>query len=124
MANEIRLTYPSGYTLYASVFNIAGQVYYIAGDTFENWGTGLRAADDYDIALAEVGTASGAYRGTFPVIDANIYITQIYLQKGANPANQPTDKLITGWLMDWDGLAERTLSVQSRPQIIHEYYGT
>lgn len=124
MANEIRVTYPSGDTLYACVFSMAGQVYYIVGDTFEDWGTAGRGADDYDIAITEVGTKSGAYRGTFPVIDAGLYVTQIYLQAGANPADQPTDKLVSASIMDWDGLAERTLSIQSRPQIIHEYYGT
>ncbi len=40
MANEIHANYASGNTLYAVVRNAAGDLWFVAGQAFEFWGTG------------------------------------------------------------------------------------
>ena len=45
MANEIHVNYTSGNTLYAVVRNAAGDVWHVAGQATEAWGTVGRAAD-------------------------------------------------------------------------------
>ncbi len=89
MPNEIQADYVSGNTLYSIVRNSAGQVWYVAGQVFEDWGTDSRDADDYDISLTDKDGCR--YVGDF---DSNIssgrYSIQIFLQAGANPADGDT----------------------------------
>ena len=98
MANEIHIDYASGNTVYAVVRNGAGQVWYPAGQAFEDWGTGGHDADSYDISLADKN--GDRYVGDF---DANIpaghYTIQAFLQAGANPAD--TDDLVGGDEIIW-----------------------
>ncbi len=105
MANEIHVDYTSGSTLYAVVRNGAGEVWYVGGQVFESWGTGGRAANDYDISLTDKG--GNRYVGNF---DANIaagrYSVQVFLQAGANPADG--DNLVGGGEIVWSGVGEVT----------------
>ena len=107
MANEIRATYDSGQTLYALIFNAAGQVWLVGPS---NWTAYIAAnVGDYDIPLSEIATNSGQYRGTFPAAAAGVYSVVLFLQAGGSPAS--TDERIgdTG-VMHWDGSAEITIS--------------
>lgn len=105
MANEIHVDYTSGNTLYAVVRNEAGEVWYAGGQVFESWGTGGRAANDYDISLTDKG--GNRYVGNF---DGNIaagrYSVQVFLQAGANPAD--SDNLVGGDEIVWSGVGEVT----------------
>lgn len=119
MANEIRASYPTGATIYACVFNAAGLVWYVVGAVFEAWGTAGRDADDYDIAVPEINAPTGAYRGTFDTnIAAGTYTTQVYLQAGGAPADQPTDSLLFGAQIQWSGSAEMTVADQILAEIV------
>jgi len=105
MANEIHANYASGNDLYVVVRNIAGDVWYIAGQTFETWGTGGRTAEDYDISLTDKG--GSRYVGDF---DSNIpggrYFMQVFIQAGANPADG--DALIASDEIVWSGTGKVT----------------
>lgn len=105
MANEIHVDYTSGNTLYAVVRNTAGEVWYAGGQVFESWGTGSRAADDYDISLAD--KSGNRYVGSFDSnIPAGRYSIQIFSQAGANPAD--SDNLVGGGEIIWSGVGEVT----------------
>ena len=126
MANEIHVNYTSGNTLYAVVRNAVGNVWYLAGQVFESWGTGGRIANDYDISLTD---KSGCrYVGSF---DTNIpmgrYSIQIFLQAGANPADG--DTFIASEEIVWSGTgtvtADKLLAnkaVQNKPSGQIKYY--
>ncbi len=105
MANEIHVDYASGNTLYAVVRNIAGGIWYIAGQIFESWGATGRTADDYDISLTD--KSGSRYVGNF---DANIpagrYSVQVFLQAGANPADG--DTLVVSDEIVWSGTGRVT----------------
>ncbi|OHB77101.1 MAG: hypothetical protein A2Z25_11860 [Planctomycetes bacterium RBG_16_55_9] len=89
MANEIHANYAPGNTLYAVVRNPAGDVWHVAAQTFEVWGTGGRNADDYDLSL--VDKSGSRYIGSFDTnIPAGRYSVQVFLQAGANPADGDT----------------------------------
>lgn len=126
MANEIQVNYASGNTLYAVIRNTAGNVWYVAGQTFEVWGTGGRTANDYDISLTD--KSGSRYVGSF---DANIpagrYSIQVFLQAGANPADG--DTFTAGKEIVWSGTgtvtAEKLLAnkaVQDKPSGQIKYY--
>ena len=126
MANEIHVNYASGNTLYAVVRNGAGNVWYIAGQVFEVWGTGGRTADDYDISLTD--KSGDLYVGSFDTnIQVGRYSVQVFLQAGANPAN--SDTFVAGEEIVWSGTgavtAEKLLAnkaVQSKSSSQIEYY--
>ena len=126
MSNEIHINYTSGNTLYAVVRNAAGDVWYVAGQAFEVWGTGGRTADDYDISLTD--KSGGLYVGSFNTnIQAGRYSVQVFLQAGANPADG--DTFIIGEEIVWSGAgaitAEKLLAnkaVQSKPSGQIKYY--
>jgi len=100
MANEIQVDYASGSTLYAVVRNVAGEVWYIAGQAFEAWGTAGRTADHYDISLTD--KSGSRYVGHFDTnIPAGRYYIQTFLQAGANPADG--DTLLTSETIVWSG---------------------
>jgi hypothetical protein len=105
MANEIHADYASGNTLYAVIRNNSGEVWYIAGEAFETWGTDSRDADDYDISLIDKG--GSRYVGN---IDTNIpagrYCVQIFLQAGAGPDDG--DSLIESSENFWSGTGKIT----------------
>jgi len=126
MANEIQVDYASGNTLYAVARNTAGNVWYVAGQAFEAWGTAGHTADDYDISLTD--KSGSRYVGD---LDSNVpagrYSVQTFLQAGANPANG--DTLIAGEEIVWSGtgritadkmLANRAVQAKSTGQI--KYY--
>jgi hypothetical protein len=126
MANEIHVNYASGNTLYAVIRNIAGAVWYMAGQVFEAWGTGGRTANDYDITLAD--KAGSRYVGDF---DANIpagrYSVQVFLQAGANPAD--SDTFVSGYEIVWSGTGKVTTdkllankAIQNKVTGTIEYY--
>ena len=105
MANEIHADYASGQTLYAVIRNIAGDVWHVAGQAFEVWGTAGRDADDYDIDLADKG--GSRYVGDFDSeISPGRYCIQIFLQAGANPADG--DTIISSDEIVWSGLGKVT----------------
>jgi len=105
MANEIHVDYASGNTLYAVVRNGAGDVWYVAGQAFEAWGTGSRNADDYDISLTDKDGSK--YVGN---LDSNIpagrYSVQIFLQAGTVPADG--DNLVGSDEIVWSGTGKVT----------------
>jgi hypothetical protein len=126
MANEIHVNYTSGSTLYAVIRNAAGDVWYVAGQVFETWGTGGRTADDYDISLTD--KSGSRYVGSFDTnIPASRYSVQVFLQAGANPANG--DTFIASEEIVWSGTgtitAEKLLAnkaVQDKPSGQIKYY--
>ena len=100
MANEIHANYASGNTLYAVLRNAAGDVWYVAGQAFEAWGTSGRTSDDYDISLTD--KSGSRYVGIFDNnIQAGRYSVQVFLQAGANPADG--DTFVTGDEIVWSG---------------------
>jgi hypothetical protein len=100
MANEIHVNYASGNTLYAAIRNAAGNVWYVAGQVFEVWGTGGRTANDYDISLTDKN--GSRYVSSFDTnIPAGRYFIQVFLQAGANPADG--DTFIAGEEIVWSG---------------------
>lgn len=105
MSNEIHIDYSSGSTLYAVIRNKAGEVWYAGGQVFEDWGTGGRTADDYDIPLTDKGGSRyvGNFNGNIP---AGRYSVQAFLQTGANPAD--SDNLAGGNEIVWSGAGKVT----------------
>ncbi|MBN2315451.1 MAG: hypothetical protein JXM79_16090 [Sedimentisphaerales bacterium] len=105
MANEIHANYTAGNTLYAVVRNGEGNVWYIAGQNFEEWGTDNRTADDYDISLTD--KSGSRYVGDFDNnIPAGRYSIQVFLQGGANPAD--SDALVASDEILWSGTGKVT----------------
>jgi hypothetical protein len=105
MSNEIQVDYSSGNALYAVIRDDAGQVWHVAGQAFESWGTSGHAADDYDIALTDAGGSHyvGAFDGNIP---GGSYSIQVFRQVGAAPAD--TDPLVTSRQILWTGSGELT----------------
>lgn len=100
MAQEIHIDYPSGNTLYFCIRNSTDQVWYIAGATFEAWGTGSRANNDYDYQCTD--RSGSRYSGDFPsAVPVGNYSIQVFLQAGGSPA--AADVIIGGQDGRWDG---------------------
>lgn len=109
MANEIHVDYESGKTLYAVRFSSAGQVALSDGSSFENWGANSHDADDYDVALTEIGSGGSHYVGAFDGssnISAGRYCIVVFVQAGASPADG--DKIIGSGEINWTGSGELT----------------
>jgi len=105
MANEIHVDYAPGNTLYAVVRNEIGDVWYVAGQAFEAWGTGGRDADDYDINLMD--KSGSMYVGNFDNgIPTGRYSVQVFLQAGADPADG--DTLVASSEVVWSGTGRVT----------------
>jgi len=99
-ANEIRAFDPGATTCYTVVREIDGDVWYIAGDTFEAWGTSGRAAADYDIALTD--KTGGFFVGTMDTdIGAGYYYLVTHQQAAASPAD--TDPAVFQEYGYWSG---------------------
>jgi hypothetical protein len=126
MANEINVNYASSNTLYAVVRNAAGDVWNVAGQVFEVWGTAGRTASDYDISLTD--KSGSLYIGSLDTsIPAGRYSIQVFLQAGANPADG--DTFIAGKEILWSGTgmvtADKLLAnkaVQKKPSGQIKYY--
>jgi len=105
MAYEIQADYESGNTLYAVIRNKAGQVWYVAGKSFESWGANGHTAGDYDMAIVDKGGSKyvGSFDGNVP---AGVYSVQVFLQAGANPADG--DSVVGGAEIVWTGAGELT----------------
>ena len=126
MAFEIQADHASGDVLYATIRNRSGQVWYPAGQVFEDWDAGGRTADDYSIALTDKGASRyiGDFDGGIP---AGSYSIQVFQQAGANPAD--TDTLVCSSAILWTGTGELTpakilanKSIQDKVTCAIEYY--
>ena len=107
MSSELRVDgYVTGKTLTGGVLNRAGQFWYVAGATFETFGTGGRTRSDYAISMSEVAADSGTYRGDFPACDAGYY-KRIYWDSAISSQAIAAD---AGYSFQWDGTAEVTES--------------
>ena len=109
MANEIQASYDTGATLYALVFNAAGQVCTNPGGTPSFVAYVPANQDSYDIPLSEVPTSSRQYRGSFPAISAGIYTVLVHERQGASPASTDPQRGSAA-PMHWDGSTEITIS--------------
>jgi len=107
MADEIRATYDTGFTLYALAFNAAGEVWNVAGGSANSF-TAYAAADidNYDIPLGEIAVNSGQYRADWPV-DVNmvegIYSVVLFEQAGGAPVVADDERIGETGTMIWDG---------------------
>ena len=63
MAKEIQVISANGDTLYAVIFNSAGNVYSVSGDIFEAWNNANIL--QYAISMSEQGS-SGIFMANFP----------------------------------------------------------
>jgi len=105
MTNDIHAHYAAGNTLYAVVRDCVGNVWCIAGQNFEGWGTSGRTADDYDISLTD--RSGSMYVGDFDSnIPAGRYSVQVFSQGGANPADG--DTLVANDEVLWSGTGNVT----------------
>jgi len=105
MPNEIHADYSSGNTLYAVIRDSEGQVWHVAGQTFETWGDDGHTANDYAILLADSG--GSRYIGDFDLnIPVGSYFVQVFRQIGATPADN--DELVSSRGMLWTGSGELT----------------
>jgi len=96
MANEIRICYPSGQTLYFIIRNAAGDAWDTVGAAFEDW----NAMGDYDVAMTD--ETGSFYQANFiAAVPAGAYIVQIFLQVGGSPAD--ADPLLGSMDVYWDG---------------------
>jgi len=121
----------AGKNLYFVRFNSAGQVALSDGSAFEIWGTGGHDADDYDVALTEIGAGlSGHYVGDFDAagnIDAGRYIVVVFLRISASPQNG--DIALGMSEIVWTGTGELTAdkilankAVQTKSTGVIDYY--
>ena len=127
MANEIQASYDTGATLYALVFNAAGQVCTDPAGTPSFVAYVPANQDNYDIPLSEIATDSRQYRGSFPAISAGIYTVLIHEQQGGSPASTDPQRGSAA-AMHWDGSAEITISdaglVERKLGLTASYDGT
>ncbi len=108
MANEIRATYDTGETLYALIFNAAGEVWNVVGPSANTFAAYIAGnVSFYAIVMPEIATASTQYRGTFDAdIVAGVYSVSVYLQAGGPPVVADDDRIGETATMYWDGAAE------------------
>lgn len=105
MAGELQVTYDASKTVYVLIFDRTGQVW--NGSSFVAYSTGDYTS--YDVALTELGTASGIYTGTFPAaIVAGVYSILAKNQAGGTPAQ--TDAVIAVGDYQWNGTVTLPLS--------------
>jgi len=105
MANEIHIDYEPNSNLYAIIRNGSGDVWYIAGQTFEAWGSDGHDADDYDIPLTDKD--GNRYTGDFDSsISAGRYSIQVFLRAADTPSGD--DIFLGGRTIIWTGSRELT----------------
>ena len=115
MANEIQVSYDTGATLYALVFDAAGQVWQLTTNTFVAYVAAN--IDNYDIVLSEIATNSGQYRGTFDSdIPPGVYSVVLFEQAGASPVVADDERIGDTGIMHWDGSAELSISADSQTE--------
>jgi hypothetical protein len=110
MSNELHISDDTGLTLYAVRYNSAGEVGLTDGSSFEDWGTGGRDADDYDVAMLEVGSNGyyvGSFDGSANISISGLYTIRVFIQGGSNPID--TDTSIGEGEIPWDGTEEISL---------------
>ena len=105
MANEIKISYEAGSTLYFRVYNSTGQLW--NGSAFEAWNAAN--VDDYDIVLTD--KSSGEYLGDFPTTAAGTYGIVAFDQAGVSPVISDIPVSPIGVII-WDGTAEVPLASQ------------
>ena len=105
MANEIQVTYDTGATLYALVFDAAGQVWQLTTNTFVAYAAAN--IDNYDMAMSEIATNSEQYRGTFDSdIAAGVYSVVLFAQAGGSPDASADERIGETGVMHWNGSEE------------------
>lgn len=108
MAGELQLAHnETGKTLYALIRNATGSVWNTGAAAFQSYATANLAS--YALTLAEQGTASRYYAGTFPAaIPAGTYAVAAFERAGGSPAEG--DPLAAAGNVEWDGSALTALS--------------
>lgn len=109
MANEIKVGFDDGHTLYVFIRDDTGQIYDVGDTAFEAVGTWNDArADECDIALT--AKDGELYLGDFPDVANGTYLVQVYSQAGANPDTDDDDYL-GGEVFVWDGSTAVVISM-------------
>jgi hypothetical protein len=103
MANELIISYPTGATLYALLYDATGNVW--NGSAFAAPGSANWL--DYDLPMTEVATATGIYRASMPAVAAGVYGWTVRKQAGASPA--VGDVAVGNGEIRWTGTAEETV---------------
>lgn len=103
MANELLISYPTGATLYALLYDATGNVW--NGSAFAAPGSANWL--DYDLPMTEVATATGIYRASMPAVAAGVYGWTVRKQAGVNPA--VGDVAVGNGEIRWTGTAEETV---------------
>jgi hypothetical protein len=99
MANEVRICYASGQTLYFIIRRDDGHVWDTAGNAFEDW----NVMTDYDIPMTD--ETGSFYQGDFDTdVTAGRYTVQIFLQTGGGPVD--ADPMLGSTEIYWNGTAE------------------
>jgi len=102
MANEIQAAYTqTSRTLYALVRDTMAGVWDTTTSAFVSYATANLS--DYDIALAEQGTASRLYAGDLPALASGVYYLTGYERLGGSPAEG--DPLVAMGVIHWTGSA-------------------
>lgn len=105
MANEVQSLAPTGRTVYFLVRNASGQAW--NGTAFENYLTANYLT--YANSMAEQGSASSYYTGTFPsAIPAGTYAIVVKVQAGGSPAE--SDAAADVGEFEWSGTAPVALA--------------
>lgn len=109
MAKEIQVISANGDTLYAVIFNSAGNVYSVSGDIFEAWNNANIL--QYAISMSEQGS-SGIFMANFPTapgVVAGLYSVIAKRQIGGSPA--VADPGAGAGNIDWLGSKDFSLSI-------------
>lgn len=112
MANELEIDGAiSGRTTYALLSRKDGKFW--NGSTWETYATANRG--NYDIAMTELGSASGIFQGDFPtaITDSGTYSYKVYQYADGGVAPTEADIFTGGGTVDWTGSAAATASVGS-----------
>jgi len=102
MANEIRVTFEDGNTLYVIIRNASNQIWDVGDGAFEAIGAWNDArADECDIQLT--GQDAELYTATFPpAIPNGTYTVSAYSQAGGSP-DAESDEYLGSEEFEWTG---------------------
>lgn len=90
MIDKFRTQYITGNNLYILLWNKDQEVAYIAGETFEDYGTSSRTAADYAIPMTEEGS-TGYYTASWPGwVERGNYDVVVKIRTGATPVDSDT----------------------------------
>lgn len=103
MSGELQVTTTSAVTVYAQIRSATGTVWNTSAVAFQAYATATIA--NYAVALAEQGSASKYYAGTFPtgITTPGVYIATYLIRAGGSPAE--TDTIISSERISWTGAA-------------------